>query len=75
MKKMKADATSIGIKNRISQQMVQVDQICASDNKACTAPFVTPNKCREQKRRNPMTAVVQDWLEKLYASIQSRKKL
>lgn len=63
MQQMKPDAATVGIKNRIGQEMVEVDQICAGDNKSCTAPFVTSDNGRKQKRRYPMPAVVQDRLD------------
>jgi len=75
MQEVKSYAASIGIKDRVSQQMIQVDQIGGRDNQSCVQPMSAPDYPGDEKWCQPMRAIVQNGLEKLYASIQSRKKL
>lgn len=75
MQQMKTDAATIGIKDGIGQQMVEIDQIGACDDQACQLPALAPQKRGNQEWDEPMPAIVQNGLEEVYPSIQSRKKL
>ncbi len=65
MQQMKTDTATIGIKDGIGQQMVEIDQIGACDNQACQLPALAPQKRGNQERDEPMPAIVQNGLEEV----------
>lgn len=72
---MKSDAASVGIKDGTGDQMIKVDQIRCGDHKSGFRPMLAPDKRGNKERCDPMPTIMEEGLEKLYASIQSLKKL
>jgi hypothetical protein len=62
---MEADRAAIGIENWRGEQMVEIDEIGCGDDKASKFPAHTPDYRSDQKRRDPMPAIMQEGLEGL----------
>ena len=58
-------AASVWIEYGRREQMVEVDEIGCGDDKASKFPAHTPDYRSDQKRRDPMPAIMQEWLEGL----------
>jgi hypothetical protein len=65
VEQMEAYAASVWVENRIRQQMVEIDKIGSGNDKASKLPACPPDYRSDQKRRNPMPAIMQDGLEGL----------
>lgn len=75
MQQVEADATAAGIEDGLREQVIEIDQIRGNHDQAGSLPMLAPNHRSDQKRHEPVSAVVQNGLKEVYASIQSRKKL
>ena len=68
VKEMKADRAAIRVKDRISEQMIEVDYVRAGDDQSRNLPIVAPDDRGNQERRDPMSAIMQDGLEDIQLS-------
>ncbi len=59
---MKADAATVGIENRVRQKMVEIDNVRSSHDKTRAFPIVSPDQRGEEKRDQPMPAIMQQGL-------------
>jgi len=62
MQQVKTDGAAVWIKDRISQQVIDVDQIGTGNRYASAQPMRTPKDERNPKRSQPVPPIVQSWL-------------
>ncbi len=63
MERVKADAASLRIENRIGQQVVDIDQIGSGYDQPGTQPLFRPDDRGNGEGDQPMSAIMQDGLE------------
>ncbi len=72
---MESDRATLWIKDRISEQVIEVNQVRRDHDSAVASPFRSPECGRNQQWSDEMATVMEDGLKKLYTPIQSAKKL
>ena len=68
VEQVEADAASVWVEHGRGNQMVEVDEIGCGDCKASKLPACPPDYRSDQKRSEPMPAIVQEWLEGFHRS-------
>jgi len=75
MEEMKTYRAPLWFKNRIGEQVIEINQVCGHHDSAVAFPLRLTEKPGNREWSEEMTAVVEDRLEELYVPIQLAKKL